>query len=313
MRHRKLLIFIIFLGVVAAVGGVAYYRVFRPSHTLYFLPDGDLVLYVNFSPAHFFDVGQIPAAESDPEYQDFVQRTGFHFEHDLDTIAISQRNPGGSESESSAIFTGHFDKGRLSDYLQRRSSSTENYADTQISVLQQGDHVVRACLLDDRTVAVTNMRSAEPMHSIIDKARHSTGKGPSLVENYYGDVPFGSLAWAIIRVPQQSGSAPVAGDFNMEVLQNTVSVLSVRYTGSIRLRAEVISASEADAAKVLEAANLFLVFTKGIASSVAANGPDKDVNAAFGSIQVQKNGTHTVLSATIPQAAVQKIADRMKH
>src|SRR5579863_1371270 len=101
-RHRKLLIFLLVLVVAAAAGVVVYERVARPARAVLLLPEGNFLLYVNFTPVHFIDLGQMPA-QSDPQYQDFLRQTDFHFEHDLDTIAISQRNPGDMNSESSAI------------------------------------------------------------------------------------------------------------------------------------------------------------------------------------------------------------------
>ncbi len=313
MRHRKLLILGIFLLVATAVAVVVYQKVARPAKAILLLPDGNLLVYVNFSPAHFLDLGQMPI-ESEQQYQDFLRQTGFHFEHDLNTIAFSQRNPGDMNSESSAIFTGSFDQDRLQRYLQKLSTGSENYDGRTIFSIRGADHVVRACIVDSNTVAITNMESPEPMHSIIEKARGSfSTRGPSLLQEHYDDVPFGSLAWAIFRMPTDPRAARLPGDINADFLQNTTSVLSVRYTGSIRVRAEVISQSEADAAKVREAANLFIAFGKSIGQSVAAQGPDKDVNAAFDSIQVEQKGNRTVLSATIPQDAVRKMADKMNH
>src|SRR5215467_4287081 len=104
-RYRTLLILGLILVVAATAGVVVYQRIARPSRGVLLLPEGNFLLYVNFSPAHFFDLSQMPL-QSDPGYQDFLQQTGFHFEHDLDTIAVSQHNPGDFDSESSAIFIG---------------------------------------------------------------------------------------------------------------------------------------------------------------------------------------------------------------
>lgn len=312
-RHRTLLILTFILVVAATAGVIVYERIARPARAVLLLPEGNFLLYVNFSPAHFFDLGQM-AIQSDPEYQEFLQQTGFHFEHDLDSMAISQRNPGDLDSESSAILTGHFDQDRVSSYLKKLSVSTENYADKTIYLFHNQDHVVRACVLDANTVAVTNMPSAEPMHSIIDKSRNPRliGNGPFLVENYYRHVPLGSLAWAMFRAPSTPGSQ-LPGGMNVDFLQNTVSVASLRYTGSIRFRLEVLSENEADAKRVVEAANTFLVLGRGASESLKPGGPDKDVKAVFDSIQVQQTGNVTVVTITIPQEFVQKLAASLNH
>lgn len=312
MRHRKLLFLSIFLIVATAVGVVVYQRVARPARAVLLLPEGDLLLYVNFSPAHFFNLGQMPI-ESDPKYQDFLQQTGFHFEHDLNTIAVSQRNPGDQDSESSAVFTGSFDKDRLLRYIQALSTGSENYADRTIFSIRQADHLVRACIVDPQTVAVTNMQSPAPMHAMIDKARGSSpAEASSLLRDHYGDVPFGSLAWAMFRVPQHPGSQ-LPGGVNLDFLQNTVSIISVRYTGSIRVKAEVISANDVDAGHVLQAANMFLVLGRGAAESLSPTGPDKDVKAVFDNIQVQQNGNRTVISVVVPQDVVKKVSEKINH
>lgn len=314
MRHRKLLFLGIFLVVATAVAVVVYQRAAQPARAILLLPDGNLVLYINFSPAHFLDLGQMPI-QSDPQYQDFVQQTGFHFEHDLNTIAVSQSNPGDFDSGSSAIFIGSFDQARLSGYLRKLSTESERYGDVPIFLIRQGGHLVRACIVDSKTVAVTNMESAEPMHGIIDRARGAflARNSPSLLQTYYRDVPFGSLAWAILRPPSQPRGASLPGGVNADFLQNTVSVISVRYTGSIRIRAEVISGNEADAGKVQQAANMFLVLSRGAAESLSPGGPDKDVKAVFDNIQVQQNGSRTVVTVIVPQSFVKKMAERMNH
>jgi hypothetical protein len=314
MRRRKLLFLVLFLLVAAAIGLVVYRWIAPPPRAVRLLPEGNFLLYVNFSPAHFLDLGQLTAGQTEPEYQDFLQQTGFHFEKDLDTFAISQRNPGNFDSESAAVFTGHFDQTRLSSYLKKRSRSTELYADKTIFLIDHENHLVRVCLVNAETVAVTNMPSPEPMHGIIDRSRNSSlGKGPYLAESYYHQIPFASLAWVILRVPPGRGAVELPGGITLDFLQNTTAVISLRYTGSIRVRADLFSQNDADAAKVKEAANTFVVFTRGLAESENPGGTDKDVKAAFDSIQVQQSGKHTVISVVIPQEFVKKMAAGMQE
>src|SRR5262249_24097133 len=124
MRKQKLLILVILLCAVAAVGVIVYQRMAPPPRAVLLLPEGNFVSYLNFSPAHLLDLSKIPAAESDPQSHDFLQQTGFHFEHDLNTLAVSQGRPGAPDSESAAVFTGHFDQERLRNYLQKISAGT---------------------------------------------------------------------------------------------------------------------------------------------------------------------------------------------
>src|SRR5215471_9866601 len=246
MRHRKLLILIIFLVVVIAVGGVVYYRMATPGRAVFLLPDGDLVVYADLAPipfvnvGQFIDVDQLPG-QSDPEYRDFIKQTNFHVERDLKTIAVSIRNPGDVNPELAAVFTGKFDQDGLRTYLQRHSTGSESYAGKTIFSIHGTNHLARACILDSSTVAITNADSADSMHGIIDKASHSHsfGEASPLVRDYYTYVPFGSLGWAMLRMPAQASQLTAGVD--IDFLRNAVAIISVRYTGSIRIRADVIS------------------------------------------------------------------------
>ena len=317
MRHRKLLILIIFLVVVAAVAGVVYYRMARPGRAVLLLPDGELVVYADLAPipfvnvGQFIDVDQLPG-QSDPEYRDFIKQTNFHVERDLKTIAVSIRNPGDTNPELAAVFTGRFDQDGLQTYMQRHSTGSESYAGKTIFSVRGADHLVRACLVDSSTVAVTNTDSADSIHSIIDKANgsYSMGQASPLVRDYYSYVPFGSLGWAMVRVPAQNSQ--FTGGMKMDFLQNAVAVLSVRYTGSVRIRADVISANHDDAAKVLEALNTFLAFGRAAGESLGS-GPDKDVEAVFDRIQVEQKGNETIVNVVIPQEVVKKVGAKMRQ
>lgn len=314
-RHRKLLILFLLLVITAAIGFVVYQRIAQPPKAILLLPDGNFLFYLNFAPAHFFDFGKIPV-ESEPEYQDFVEKTGFHFEHDLDTIAVSQSNPGDpGVSDSAAVFTGHFDQAKLANYMRRLAGDTETYSDKTIYSINNEGHVVRACIVDSTTVAVTTGQSSDGMHSIIDKAGNAriTIKGPALASSYYRYVPFGSLAWLMVRVPSNLGDARLPEGLNLDFLQDTVSIASVRYTGSIRVKLEIFSRNESDAKKVTQAASSLLALGRTATTSLNASGTDKDVKAVFDSIQVEQNGNRTAISVVIPQEFLNKVASTMNH
>jgi len=315
-RHRKLLLLFLVLVITAAIGFVVYQRVAQPPRAVLLLPEGNFVVYVNLSPAHFFDLGKIPP-QRDPEYQNFVEQTGFHFEHDLDTVAVSLTNlEDPSAADSAAVFTGHFDQIRLNNYLHKLpGGDTENYESKTIFSFMNSGHIVRACIVDASTVAVTTGQTSETMHAIIDKSAgfHLNPKGPALAESYYKNVPFGSLAWVILRAPSNLGNARLPEGMNADFLQNTVSVFSVRYTGSIRLKLEIFSTDEGNAKKVTEAASSLLVLGRSASQSLGPAGQDKDVKAVFDSLQVEQNGNRTVVSVVIPQEFVTKMASEMNR
>jgi hypothetical protein len=102
------------------------------------LPESDAVLYVNLEPVRLFtDIGKNPPKERDPQYEDFVQQTGFEFERDLDKAAFAihygvpvKGKP--AETRYSEILQGRFDNARVDAYLHKLASHVERYKDYDI-------------------------------------------------------------------------------------------------------------------------------------------------------------------------------------
>lgn len=307
-RRLKLLIFAGFLLVLAVIGVTVYYRLSAVPAPVLLLPEGNLLVYADLRPLHLFDSGKdAPPAQPDPEYRAFIEQTGFNFERDLNEAAISQKFPGADpDSESSALFSGRFDAARLSAWLQRTSSTAENYADKKIFSIAHEGHTVRVCILDGKSVAVTNMASAEPMRGIIDRFRNPklAGSGPYLLQNYYSHVPAGSLAWMVYR-PSSASPTSLPGGFGFGLPGNTTSVVSLRYSGSVMLKAEIFSADEASAQSLADSAATFLAVYRG--ASEGHKGTDRNLNAAIDSIQIGHEGSRTLVTATLTKELVKKV------
>jgi len=302
-RYRKLLIFLgLFLLIAAVAGAVAYHLIRQPAKAVYLLPDGNLMAHVNFTPFHYMDLGS-KTYTSNPQYQDFVEQTGFHFEHDLDSVTLAQSSPGDVNGEVSAIFIGTFDQDRLNRYVQKQPVETETYGGKTVFSIREGTQTVRVSILDSKTVALTTGASTAAMHSIIDKLSGSA-LTPSLLLDYYGDVPFGSVAWAIVRVPGNPELRQPMGQMNLDFLQNSVTIVSVRYSGSVRFRAEFISANQADATHVFQAVNGFVALAR---SAQGDRNTDKDVAALIDGIQLQQNGNRVVLNLVVTQDLIKKM------
>ncbi len=78
------------------------------------------------------------------------------------------------------------------------------------------------------------------MRAIIDRDKSGgSGSAPYLFQNYYSDVPFGSAAWAIVRVPDFAVPVSTPGRPSLNFLKNSTTIFSVRYTGSVHLRREI--------------------------------------------------------------------------
>lgn len=309
--RRKLLIASFLLASALVIAFVMLHRSSKPPDIVRLLPEGELVLYANLYPLHFFDARPLSPPQRDPEYQDFVNQTGIEFERDLTEIAMARRDPGnGGDTESSEVFVGHFDPARLGNYLQKLASATEKYADKTVFAIIHEGHTVRVCILSAHQVAVTNMESAEPIHGMVDKFRNSAlaAQGPYLAQAYYRYVPFGSPAWMVYRLPSQPEAAQLPGGLSFDFLQNTTGVVSLRYSGSLQLKAEVFAESEAEAREVAESAHNFLSLYRSIAQAVGTRGADKDVKKAFDSIQIEQKENRAIFTATVPPAFLKKIA-----
>ena len=286
-KYRKLLILVLLL----AVAGVAGYLLYRwqegPPSVVRLLPEGDRLAYVNFKLVRpFWDLSKSKPLELEGNYQEFVDQTGIQFERDLDEAAISwQDTTDGRNEESAAIFVGHFDPARLKRYLQKVSSQTEIYRGLTIYTVPNGDHSVRVCVLDTTRVASTRS-SVDTMRGIIDRT-HESSRGPWLVQTYYHNVPSANLAWMISRIPAKSAASQIGG-LTFSFLENTVTVGSLRYNGSLLVRVDIFAASEMAAKQVLDSATTFLAVYRSVGRTLGAKGGDPDVRAALESIRVEQ-------------------------
>ena len=305
-KHRKLLILVMLVLAAAAVAFVLYHHSTQVPEAARLLPEGDLILYANLKPVHLFDLNKSNSVQPQGEYKDFVDRTGIQLERDLDEVAMSRRDtPDGRDVESSEILIGHFDQARLRDYLQLLSSAREPYRNSTIYSIDHEGHTVRVALLDSGKVAVTNMVSPEPMHGIIDRSLKPSA-GPVLL-SHYSDVPLGSLAWLIDRIPNKPDNVQLPGGFAITLPAEAIAVGSLRYTGSLLLRADVFAQSEAQARQIVDSANSHLALVRSIGQFIKTKGPDQDIKAAFDSLQATQKENVAVFTATIPQSILKKI------
>ena len=304
--RRKLLIALLFVIAVAVLGLWLYRRSAGPPEIARLLPEGDVIVYANLKPAHLWDLAQSKPVQVEGGYQRFIDQTGIQFERDLDQVAMSRRDTAdGRDTESAEVFVGRFDEQRLRSFLERISTQRDSYHGHMLYVIPHEGHTVRVCVLGSGRVAVTNMASSDAIREIIDAAADSPG-GPSLLQDYYKHVPAASLAWLLIRNGSGSQTAMPSG-WSFDFLENTVTVGSVRYEGNLRLRADVIAATEDAAKQVVDSAGSFLSMYRTVAQSVGAHGNDPDVKAAIDSVGIQQNKNVAVFTATLPQRFLKKI------
>src|ERR1700690_3011838 len=129
----------ILFGVVLVIAAIALAVVLRkhaPPEPARLLPGADGYLYVNLKWVRRANVaGQIPDVPHEPEYQQFIQATGFQFERDLDQAAFAihytavKKNAGAAAPDPprfSEVFVGRIEGERMRAYLGKILGAGEN-------------------------------------------------------------------------------------------------------------------------------------------------------------------------------------------
>jgi len=178
--RRRLLIPLIVLLLVAAVALIVTLRKNAPPEAARLLPGADGFFYVNLQWIRTFNAaGQLPQVSREPEYQKFVEETGFQFERDLDQAAFAIHYPqswgGGtagsaSEPRFSEVFVGKIDTGRLTEYLKKLSSSIDDYRGFAIYNIPMEGRTVRVVLLSYDSVAVSNHPDPDVIRGMLDRS-----------------------------------------------------------------------------------------------------------------------------------------------
>jgi len=317
--RRRLPIPLAVLLIAAAIALIVTLRKHAPPEAARLLPGADGFLYVNLKWIRTFNAtSQLPQVSRDPEYQKFVEETGFQFERDLDQAAFSIHYPqgwgdgtGGSATEPrfSEIFVGRFDSTRLTAYLKKLSSSIDDYRGFDIYNIPLEGRTVRVAILSYDSVAVSNHPNPDVIRGVIDRSRKlaSPFGGPWLLRKFYGKVPLASLSFAILRVRPEMYSLGGLGSWSLLFPKPAVAVISARYLRALHLRAEAFADSDADAQAITEKTAAFLSIFHAAESSVGAQGTDTDVKAFFDSLKVEQSGDRAILTATVPQGFIKKV------
>ncbi|HLH09973.1 MAG TPA: hypothetical protein VKW78_22225 [Terriglobales bacterium] len=319
MRRRKLVL-IPLVAIVAVAVAIAIAVVLRksaPPEPARLLPTAEGYVYVDISPlrkAGLLD--KLPPVVPEGDYQEFIRQTGFQFERDLQEAALGIHVNGGKdptgklENRYSEIFVADFDSQRVAAYLRKLSSSVDSYRSRDIFNIPRENRTVRVCLLGPDLAAVSNLDDPYVIRGIIDRYGKlaSPFGGPRLLRRYYRRVPLASLAWAILKLAPESGSNAtyvLPGGFDLFFPPDTVSVISVRYLGSLSLKAQAFTTSPEGAARVADQLNSFLNIFRSLETS--ASGGDQDVKTFFDSIEVKANKNEAVLNAELPKGFLKKI------
>src|SRR5579863_9832637 len=312
--RRRLPIFLAVLLIAAAVALAVVLRKHAPPEPARLLPGADGFVYVNLGWMRRANIsGDLPAVPHDPDYEKFIQATGFQFERDLDEAALAIHYPanspgtkldGAQQPRFSEVFVGKIDGDRLRAYLRQISSSVENYQTRDIYSVPLEGRTVRVAVLGVDTVAASNLDDPLVIRGIIERSRKlaSPFGGPALLRQYYKEVPFASLGWAVFKIQPSAGfsvSGPVTG-WSFLFTKPATAVASVRYLGAVHFKAQAFTGSDEEANQVAARIETYLNLFRSAESTVpAAPGTDADIKTFFDSLKIQTQKNRAVLTAAV--------------
>ena len=318
--RRKLPILFGILLIAIAVAIVVFLRKHAPPEAARLLPQADGFIYINLK--HLRRAGgpgQLSEVTRVPEYEQFIQATGFQFESDLDEVGLAIHYPTRQRPQTrySEIFIGKIQIQRLKEYLQKIAKSVDTYQSIDIYNIPIEDRTFQVAIIGVDIVAATNLGDPQVMEGIIVRSRKlaSPFGGPSLLRKYYKYVPFteryvpfASLAWSVFRVDPAAGRAG-EGPFGLSFLfsKPAVVVASVNHVSSVKFQAEAITDDEDEAKRVTDQVNTFLTLSQSAEETVGKGGTDPDVKQIFTSLQVKQHGDRAVLTVKIPPGLIQRL------
>jgi len=322
MRARRKQLWVAFAVVLVIAGGIVTAMLLRKRaapDAVRLLPDSDAVFYINLEPVRLLTgLGKKPLHDRDPQYQEFINQTGFEFERDLDKAAFAIHYGGTSDGKSSEtryseVFQGRFDGARVGQYLRKLAARVESYRDLDIYIIPVEGRTVRVVLLGIDIAAASNTADASVIHGMIDRYRQAAlpFSGPPLVSEYYRRIPLGSVIWTIARPPavskaQEHGELLLPGGWSALLPPKSIVIASARPLNDIHLRAQVLTSSDLEAQAFTQRVKTYLALFKSLDISMDS-GPDADVKAVFDSLEIHQENHEAVLTAQVPYAFFKKM------
>jgi hypothetical protein len=312
--RRKLPVLFGFLLFVAAVAAVVFLRKHAPPEPARLLPGAEGFVYIDLKWMRWANVsGHLPPAPHDPEYEQFIQATGFQFERDLQeaALAVHYASPQtGGETRFSEVFVARIDGDRLRAYLKNLASSIDSYSSVDIYNIPLQGRTLRVAILGVDTVAVSNHPDPEIIRGIIYRSRRiaSPFGGPALLRQSYKHVPITSLVWGIFKL--NSGNQEPSAFLGLPISTPATAVASVRYmplVGEIHLRAEAFTQNDQAAEQLTLHVNTYLAIFHSAEISMSGQTPDPDIKKALDSLKVEQHKDRMVLTATLPAGLLRKM------
>ncbi len=328
MRIRRTLPIALAVVIVAAVVTLTVQlRKQAPPEPARLLPAADAFFYANLGWVRKTgtEKGLLPVPH-DPEYERFIQETGFDFEHDLDSVAFAvhypQSWPGGGtggnapEPRFSEVFIARFDTAKCTAYLKRTAQSVESYHSVEIYSIPLVGRIFRIAILGVDAVAASNHDDPAVIRAMVDRARRlaSPFGGPAFLRHYYRRVQLASPVWLIARVEP---NAPGFEGWSTVFPRSASVVISASYnpfhlplrTGVLHLKAEASTDRKEDAQAIADKLTVFLAMFHSAEESVGSPASDADLKVLLDSLHVRQEDSRAVMVATVPTGVLGKLVD----
>jgi hypothetical protein len=319
MHKRTKTTLLIVIVILAALGVAIYLRKQAPPEAARLLPESDGIVYINLRPLRAVTHFDKQAFPHDPDYQHFLDATGFQFERDLDEAAFALHrmpDPHGPNGPAafSEVFVGRFDGKRLQTFLESQATARESYAGHTIYSIPNEGRTVRIALVGYDIVAVSNTPTSEQIHSILDRYRSAAlpFSGCSLLSEHYHEIPLLSLAWGIGKIGLPLGednqTMSIMG-LRMPFPADSTFLASIRWAGSLKLRLEQIAPSEEAAAAAAQNLQTLLVLFRGAADVMVdrERADGKDFKTVIDSANIDHKKNRTILTASVPLGLLEKL------
>jgi len=318
------------LWIVAAVliflAAIIFLRSKAPPEAARLLPESDGIVYLDFKPFHSFLHKDMKPPQRVPEFQQFVDVTGFDWERDLDQAAIALHrmpDPNGPNGPVaySMVLVGKLTGKSLNAWLDAHAASRESYAGHTVYSIPSEGRTVRVAQIGYDMVAVSNTPTPEQIHSMLD--RHATAAWPfagsTLLNQHYHEVPLLSLVWGVgeIGLPfSESGAIHIFG-FDLHLPSDSIIVASLTpalsLKGALNLKVEEITPTD-DVAAGQQAALLTLVvlardFTVPLPENSAGNGlANQGLKQLLKTAEVTRERNRVVIKASLSPALFSSLA-----
>lgn len=319
MHKRTRTTLLVVAAILVALGVAIYLRKQAPPEAARLLPESDGIVYINLRPLRavtHFDKQSIP---HDPDYQRFLDATGFQFERDLDEAAFALHrmpDPHGPNGPAafSEVFVGRFKDKLLRSFLESQATSKESYAGHTIYAIPNEGRTVRVVLVGYDIVAISNTPTAEQIHSILDRYRTAAlpFSGSSLLSEHYHEIPLLSIAWGIGKIGLPLGdenqNMSVMG-FKIPIPADATFLASIRWAGNLKLRVEEIAPSADSAASTAQNLQTLLGLFHSAADVMVDRGREdgKELKTLVDSAAIDHKKNRTILTATLPLSLLERL------